>query len=633
MPLCKLDNIHLHYGEQILFDNMSLQLDRGDRLCIIGRNGVGKSTLLKVIQGRAELDAGDFWLDDSVCVASLDQDLPEASEHSVYAFVANGLPSLGADLSLYESLVAKGENADLRELERVQHRIEVVDGWRVQTRIEQVLTRLELNGEQLMKNLSGGWRRRAALAQALVREPDILLLDEPTNHLDIAAIQWLEQQLLNFSGALVFITHDRAFLRAVANQVGELDRGDMRLWQGDYEGFLAFKQQQLDAEEKQNALFDKRLAQEETWIRQGIKARRTRNEGRVRALKKMRDERAQRRELLSSARIEHGSDMSSGKLVAELQSVNFAWGEKVIMQDFSSTIIRGDKIGLIGPNGVGKSTLLKLILGDLAPQSGKIRLGTKLSVAYFDQMRDTLELEKSAIDNVSGGRDFIEVNGKPRHIMSYLQDFLFTGERARTSIKTLSGGERNRILLAKLFSKPSNLLVMDEPTNDLDAETLELLESILVEYSGTLLLVSHDRQFLNNVVLSTIAFEGAGVVKEYVGGYDDWIRQGGVWPQAESFQERLESNSSVSNTSLQPAEEPKATKKLSYKLQRELDSLPGELEGLEKKLESLHQETAAFGFYDKSAAEVNEKMQQLVDVQAQLDSRYERWEELESMRC
>jgi len=636
MPLCKLTNLSLHYGEQILFDDMHLQLDAGDRLCIIGRNGVGKSTLLKVLLNRADLDSGEVWLDDGIRVAGLDQELPSATDISVYDFVAEGLPGLGRDLARYEALVAQGAQADLQQLEQIQHRIEAMDGWRVQTRIQQVLSRLELDGKSLLQNLSGGWRRRVALAQALVSAPDILLLDEPTNHLDIAAIQWLEQQLVGFAGALVFITHDRAFLRAVANKIGELDRGQMRLWNGDYDGFLVFKQQQLEAEEKQNALFDKKLAQEEVWIRQGIKARRTRNEGRVRALKKMRDERAQRRELGGNAKIEHSTDIASGKLVAELLDVSFSWGDKSILKGFSSTIIRGDKIGLVGPNGIGKSTLLKLVLGDLKPQSGSIRLGTRLSVAYFDQMRDTLDLEKSAIDNISEGRDTIDINGRPKHIMSYLQDFLFSGERARTPIKTLSGGERNRILLAKLFSKPSNLLVMDEPTNDLDAETLELLEDILVEYDGTLLLVSHDRQFLNNVVTSTIAFEGDGVVKEYVGGYDDWVRQGGIWPQAGITDTRTVEDGSVQKP--KPMAEksttstPKPAKKLSYKLQRELDALPAELELLENQLDALQRETGMPGFYDQEASVINDKMKQLADLQSQLDAKFERWEKLESMQ-
>lgn len=632
MPLLKIDNAHLHYGEQILFDDLALQLDKGDRLCILGRNGVGKSTLLKTIQGDVELDSGSCWRADTVVVASLSQELPEADDTRVYDFVAGGL-AVGEHLQRYDTLVRTG--GDMRELEAVQQKIEAADGWTLQTRIEQVLTRLDLTADDELRNLSGGWRRRVALAQALVCEPDILLLDEPTNHLDIAAIQWLEQQLLQFSGALVFITHDRAFLRKVANKIAELDRGHLPVWGGDYASFLEFRERQLADEEKQNALFDKRLAQEETWIRQGIKARRTRNEGRVRALKAMREERSQRRERLSTARLEQGGDVLSGKLVAELEQVNFSWSDQPILQNFSTTILRGDKIGLIGPNGIGKSTLLKLILGELQPLSGKVRRGTNVSVAYFDQMRDQLELDKSAMDNISEGRDTIEINGKPRHIMSYLQDFLFTGERARTPIRTLSGGERNRILLAKLFSKPANLLVLDEPTNDLDAETLELLETILVDYTGTLLLVSHDRQFLDNVVSSTIAFEGQGKVVEYVGGYEDWLRQGGVWPE-------LKGGSGVKAGQIAPVEatEPaavassgqaKATKKLSYKLQRELDALPAELEALEASLSTLQQATSTPEFYQQDAEVVNSTLQKLASLESQLAARYARWEELENL--
>lgn len=629
MPLLKLDNLSLHYGEQVIFDQLTLQLDKGERLCVIGRNGVGKSTLLKVIQGTVHADDGARWQDPAVKIASLSQELPEARDLTVYDFVAEGLGELMTDLSRYEAM-AQEANPDVALLEKLQHKIEAVDGWTAKNRIEQVLTKLQLDAVAKMNSLSGGWRRRVSLAQALVVQPDILLLDEPTNHLDIAAIRWLEQQLNEFSGAIVFITHDRAFLKAVANKIGELDRGNMICWDGDYQGFLEFKKQQLDAEEKQNALFDKKLAQEEVWIRQGIKARRTRNEGRVRALKKMRDERAQRREVLKTAKIEHGADMLSGKLVAEMDSISVAFDGKTIIRDFSSTIIRGDKIGLIGPNGIGKTTLLRVILGDLVPDSGRVKHGTKVQVAYFDQTRAQLDEEKSAIDNISQGRDFVEINGKDKHIFSYLQDFLFSGERARTPIKSLSGGERNRILLAKMFSKPSNLLVMDEPTNDLDAETLELLEELLCNYDGTLLLVSHDREFLNNVVTSTIAFEGNGLLKEYVGGYEDWLRQGGVWPEDDK-----NAQSEIKNASAKAAKpatvQAAPTKKLSYKLQRELDALPAELEALESEIEGLQEQVSGPEFYQQPQDVVNDKLTELANREAFLQERYARWEELESM--
>lgn len=633
MPLIKLSKLQLHYGEQIIFDEVDLQLDPGDRLCIIGRNGVGKSTMLKVILGQAHLDSGEVWKSPSVEVASLSQDLPEQEDISVYDFVAGGMPQLLEDLKAYDKAV---EDNQFDKLEALQQRIEAKDGWNLNNRVEQVLTRLELDPKASLKSLSGGWRRRVALAQALVVKPDVLLLDEPTNHLDIAAIQWLESQLNNFPGAIVFITHDRTFLQNCANRIGELDRGHLRLWSGDYESFLVFREEQLETEAKHNALFDKRLAQEEVWIRQGIKARRTRNEGRVRALKEMRKERQDRRERPKSAKIEHNSEVASGKLVAEMLDVHFSWKdketgiEKVIVDRFSSTILRGDKVGLLGPNGVGKSTLLKIILGEVEPQSGSVRTGTKLSVAYFDQLRDQLDLEKSAIDNIAGGRESIEINGKSRHIISYLQDFLFSGERARTPIKSLSGGERNRILLAKLFSKPSNLLVMDEPTNDLDAETLELLEDLLMNYDGTLLLVSHDRSFLDNVVTSTIAFEGKGKLREYVGGYNDWIHQGGKWPELEN--EKASAKTETLKEESKPDAGSVKSKKLSYKLQHELDTLPAELEKLESSVDELQTEIAAPEFYEQDQNLVNKALKKLSDLQSTLEEKYARWEELEAMK-
>ncbi|PCK10211.1 MAG: ABC transporter ATP-binding protein [Alteromonadaceae bacterium] len=636
MPLVKLDNLHLHYGEQVIFDGVDLQLNPGERICIVGRNGAGKSTLLKAIDGKVEPDGGHSWRDPAVTIASLSQDLPNAEQLSVFDFVAGGLKSVVDDLHSYQRLSTQPGDIDLQALEKLQHRIEAADGWSLENKIAQVLTQLDLDGDRMMSDLSGGWRRRVSLAQALVCEPDVLLLDEPTNHLDIAAIEWLEQHLLKFAGAIVFVTHDRAFLRAVANKIGELDRGVLSLWDGDYAGFLVFKEQQLEVEARHNALFDKRLAQEEVWVRQGIKARRTRNEGRVRALKKMRDERAGRREVSKTATIVHTSDTISGKLVAELKGVSFGWGTgKQVINNFTSTIIRGDKIGLIGPNGIGKSTFLKILLGDLEPEQGSVKIGTKLSVAYFDQMRDQLDVEKTAIDNIGGGRDTIEVDGRSKHIISYLADFLFSGERARTPIKALSGGERNRVLLAKLFSKPSNLLVMDEPTNDLDAETLELLESLLVDYDGTLLLVSHDREFLDNVVTSSIAFEGNGKLIEYIGGYEDWIRQGGHWPgsQGSAAAQQAEQEDQEVKVALKPAAKKAAPpkKQLSYQLQRELTRLPAELEALEVKIADLHERIGGADFYQQDEKAVNDVLAELAEQESLLQQQYGRWEELEVM--
>lgn len=643
MHLLKLDKIGLAYGEQIIFDKVDLQLNRGDRLCLVGRNGTGKSTLMKLVQGQVEPESGSMWLDSGLTVASLMQELPPARNESVFEFVASGLAQLGRDLSRYAAIShdlsynpGSGDtDAALAEMARLQQRIEAADGWRLHNQIEQVLTRLQLDPEARLSALSGGWRRRVALAQALVTQPDILLLDEPTNHLDIVAIEWLEKQLLEFSGAVIFVTHDRRFLRRVATRIAELDRGQLTVWNGDYDGYLEFRQQRLDAEEKQNALFDKKLAQEEVWIRQGIKARRTRNEGRVRALKSLRQERSQRREQLGKAKIEHNQDSVSGKLVVQLRSVSLAYESRKLIDDFSTTIIRGDKIGLIGPNGIGKSTLLKVMLGQLEPDSGSVRLGTNLSVAYFDQLREQLNPDQTAIDNIAEGRDYIDINGKSRHIISYLSDFLFTGERARTPIRTLSGGERNRILLAKLFSKPSNLLVMDEPTNDLDAETLELLEDLLLGYEGTLLLVSHDREFLDNVVTSTISFEGNGRIKEYVGGYQDWLRQGGHWPGAETAESPAQVSADIESEA--PAEtavkKPTPAKaKLSYKLQRELDGLPAKIEHQETVVAAIQTELAAPEFYQGDADQVAQRLQALADEEARLQTLYDRWEELEAMR-
>ena len=641
MPHLKIENFHLSYGEQIIFDNVNLQLDAGERLCIVGRNGAGKSTMLKCLEGKVQPDSGSRWIDPALKITSLDQELPERSDLRIDDFVAQGAGEVVNQLKRYDDLVAKASHSDaeLGEMERLLHDIDVADGWTLSNRVEQILHKLELNADSLLSELSGGWRRRAALAQALVKSPDILLLDEPTNHLDIGAIQWLEGFLNTFAGAIVFITHDRAFLRKVANRIVELDRGNLLAWNGNYDGFLAFKEQKLAEEERENALFDKKLAQEETWIRQGIKARRTRNEGRVRALKAMREERAQRRERLGTVTLEHSRDSVSGKIVAELDNVSFAWEDRVLVKNFSSTILRGDKIGLIGPNGVGKTTLLKLFLGELAPQEGHVKLGTKLSVAYFDQMRDQLDLEKSAIDNIAEGSDTVTINGKDKHVISYLNDFMFSGERARTAIKSLSGGERNRILLAKLFSKPSNLLVMDEPTNDLDAETLELLEELLANYDGTLLLVSHDREFMDNVITSTIAFEDFGVVREYIGGYHDWIRQGGKWfsPESNISNSQPVSESEVDNSPSQvtpPAAETekKSSVKLSYKLQRELDELPAKLEKLETEIGEYEKQIADPDFYNQESRVVNQVLDALSKRQSELDSAFERWESLEEMK-
>lgn len=642
MSLIKLEKAYLSYGLQVLLDQIDLTIERGQRLCLIGRNGAGKSSLLKVIAGEVDLDKGEIIRQSGIRIARLEQDLPEADDRKVFEVVASQFQGMGELLAEYRALAHAAEFSEkqMARMAELQYQIESRDGWNLQQQVETVLSRLELPAERYMRELSGGWRRRVALAKALVGEPDVLLLDEPTNHLDIAAIDWLEKQLLNFKGALVFITHDRSLLQALATHIAELDRGHLRYWSGDYPSYLVYREQALAEEARHNALFDKKLAQEEAWIRQGIKARRTRNEGRVRALKELRNQRSQRRELVGKANFTLGSGESSGKLVAELTNVHYAWGDKVIVQDFSTTIIRGDRIGLVGANGAGKSTLLKLILGELEPQRGKVRMGTNLSIAYFDQLRDQLDLDKNAVDNIAEGREFIELddgkgNKKNLHIISYLSDFLFTGERARTPLRALSGGERNRVLLAKLFSKSANLLVLDEPTNDLDVETLELLEEILNDYDGTVLLVSHDRAFLNNIVTSVIAFEGRGNVLEYVGGYDDWIRQGGKWTEPDMPADEATAPKQPTVGSDTPKAEPKVvgrSKKLSYKLQREFDELPQRIEQLEQQQAELQTEVSTPEFFAQAPEIVEAKMQELARIEAELEQCFERWAELEDMQ-
>lgn len=627
MPLIQIENAALSYGTLTLLDGLDFNVRKGRRICLIGRNGAGKSTLMKVLSGDVELDGGSMRIKSGTVVARLEQDLPEADDLSVFDVVANGLPQAGKLLSEYHKLSLSASIDDMDRLAALQQQIEAIDGWSLQQRVETILSRLELPADKCMHELSGGWRRRVALAKALVCEPDVLLLDEPTNHLDVAAIEWLEKQLLNFNGALVFITHDRAFLQNLATDIADLDRGKLRQWSGDYASFLVYREQALAEEERHNELFDKRLAQEEVWIRQGIKARRTRNEGRVRALKSLRVERSQRRERQGNVNLEVSSGNSSGKIVAELSGVGYSFADKKIVENFSSVVLRGDRIGLIGPNGAGKSTLLKLILGQLEPQVGDIKVGTNLSVAYFDQLRGQLDLEKNAVDNISDGRDFIELNGKSRHIISYLSDFLFSGPRARTPLKALSGGERNRVLLAKLFSKPANLLVLDEPTNDLDVETLELLEEILCEYDGTILLVSHDRAFLDNVITSTIAFEGRGAVREYIGGYEDWLNQGGRWAPSEEVEVEKKIDK-VEKASSEPAESVKP-KKMSYKEQKELDSLPKKIEQLESEIEELQSVIGEADFFAQGESETAPVLARLSESEAELECCYDRWAELD----
>ena len=627
MPLLRLDQAGLHYGTHVLLDEVDLSITSGDKLGLLGRNGAGKTTLLKVLAGEQALDSGERWLRPGVKMARLQQTLPEAGDLSVYDVVASGLAEVGDLLAQYHHLVLEG---DMDKLARVQHELEAKDGWSLQQKVETTITQLQLPADASMGELSGGWRRRVALAQALVSEPDILLLDEPTNHLDIPAITWLEEQLRNYRGSLILITHDRRFLQNVVNSIAELDRGHLSLWRGDYRGFLRHREQELAAEERANELFDKKLAEEEVWIRQGIKARRTRNEGRVRALKAMRDERSQRRERQGRADFSVEEAGASGKIVAELKDVGHAFENNTILSNFSTVIQRGDRIGIVGPNGAGKSTLVKILLGELIPDSGTVKLGSKLEVAYSDQLRGHLDPEKNLIDNVCGGQEFIEINGKKRHAISYLGDFLFSPERVRTPVKALSGGEQNRAVLARLFSKPANLLVLDEPTNDLDIETLELLEEILLQFEGTVLLVSHDREFMDNVVTSLLILKGDGTVDEQAGGYSNWEERGGVLADLSTPIEMAEpsvdhSSEPVAKDSFAPAKK----RKLSYKDQRELDALPELIDTLEAQQGALEARAADPQFYQGDRTEVEQVLSDLTRVQAELESAFERWSELE----
>lgn len=626
MPLVRLINTQLQFGTQIILDKVELTLDPGQRIGLLGRNGMGKSTLLKLIAGKIDADGGEVWRQPDCRIGYLDQELPAASDISVFNYVAQGLGDAGTLLQSFHQLSQQSDSKSLEKLAAVQNQIDAIDGWSLQQKVDTTLSQLQLDGEQRLNQLSGGWRRRVALGQVLVSSPEVLLLDEPTNHLDIATIQWLESVVNNYAGALVVITHDRAFLQRFANEIVELDRGQLRQWRGDYQGFLAFREQQLAAEETANAEFDKKLAKEEAWIRQGIKARRTRNEGRVRALKKMRETFAERRLKMGKASFTLEQSELSGKRVAEVENVSMAFGDSKVISNFSTTILRGDRIGFVGPNGAGKTTLLKILLGELKPTTGSVKVGTKISVAYFDQLRSQLQLDKTVIDNIAEGREFIEINGKQRHVISYLQDFLFAPDRTRQPVKALSGGEQNRLILAYLFSKPANVLVLDEPTNDLDMETLELLEELLVDFSGTVLLVSHDRRFLDNVVTSTIVFEGKGVVNQYVGGYEDWIKGGGLFRSVEVKSSNKTSNGVDENSQNKSSIE--KPKKLSYKLQRELDSIPIAIEKLEKIVSELSAEVSSIEFQKKEPTIKNSVFVELADAQSELDGLYQRWDEL-----
>ncbi|MEW5834570.1 MAG: ATP-binding cassette domain-containing protein [Pseudomonadota bacterium] len=623
MSLIQLQRVDFSIGGPLLLEHVDLSIDRNERVCIVGRNGEGKSTLMKLIAGELQADDGEVRVQNGIVVARMAQEVPQGTAGTVFDVVSDGLGDLGHLLARYHHLLAEG---DFDALGDVQHQIEARNGWDLDRRVADVIARLELPGDTDFAALSGGMKRRVLLAQALVRKPDVLLLDEPTNHLDVEAIDWLEGFLKSFDGSIVFVTHDRAFLRALATRIVEIDRGQLTDWPGDYDNYLRRREERLHAEAQANALFDKKLAQEEVWIRQGIKARRTRNEGRVRALKALRAERAQRRELSGNVKITAAAAQASGKKVIDLDHVHQSYGGRVLIDDLTTTVMRGDRIGIVGPNGAGKSTLLKIMLGQLKPERGTATLGTGLQIAYFDQHRAQLNDSLNALDNVAEGREFIELNGQRKHIVGYLQDFLFSPERARAPITRLSGGERNRLLLAKLFAQPSNLLVMDEPTNDLDVETLELLEELLTDYPGTLLLVSHDRAFLDNVVTSTLVLEGNGRVGEYVGGYSDWLRQR---PASTSPAPLAAAPAAGPAPAPAPAPPAAAKRKLSFKDQRELEQLPARIEALEN---DIAERTAAMSdpaFFRQESAAVTAANEALAKTQAELDAAYARWSELD----
>ena len=634
-PLVKLSDVSLSFGDRPLLDHVDLDIFKGERICLVGRNGVGKSSLLRVITGQNTVDDGELWQKDGLRIAYLEQTVPSGENVSVFEVVSSGLEQLGDLINEYHrvahALEEDPSDALVKELAELQHRLEAADGWRLEQKVETVISRLDLPADELMENLSGGLKRRVLLARALVTEPDILLLDEPTNHLDVAGVTWLEEYLSGFHGALLFITHDRTFLQNLATRIIELDRGVLTSWPGDFANYLRKKEEREAIEADQRAKFDKKLAEEEAWIRQGIKARRTRNEGRVRALKALREQHQQRRDKQGKVNLNMEEADRSGKLVADLEDVSFSYNDKPVIEHLSTRILRGDRIGIMGPNGVGKTTLIRLLLGQLKATSGKVNIGTKLKIAYFDQQQSDLEPDKSVLDNLSYGKDTVTINGKSRHVISYLRDFLFPAQKVNSPVKMLSGGERNRLLLAKMFIQPANMLVMDEPTNDLDMETLELLEDLLASFEGTLILVSHDRTFLDNVISSLLVFEGKHRIQEYVGGYSDWIRQR---PKDWSFTAIGKESKTAEQKETSKPEQTKPVasnkpRKLSYKEQRELEALPEKIENLETEQEELQQLTSEGDFYQQDQQTIAETMERLKTVNEELDQAYTRWAELE----
>lgn len=627
MALITFSDICLSFGGPLLLDHANLQVEPGERLCLVGRNGEGKTSLLKLILSEVAPDSGKMNFQKGITIAGLTQEVPRDLEGSVFDVVAKGLKEQGMLLSDHHhvSRLLETQGNDkrlLQQLDRIQQALDACDGWRMHEQIRKVMEQMRLDPDQAFHQLSAGQKRRVLLAQALVNHPDVLVLDEPTNHLDVKAIIRLEDFLREFSGTAFFVTHDRMLIRKLATRILELDRGRLSSWACDYPTYLKRRQEMLENEAGQWARFDKKLAKEEVWIRQGIKARRTRNEGRVKSLMKMREERASRRSISGTVQMKTQDAVPTGKLVVEAKNVTFAWEKSPVIRDFSTTILRGDRIGIIGPNGAGKTTLLKVLLGDLPVLQGNIKQGVNLQISYFDQLRSQLDEDRTVQENVGDGNDTIMFNGRPRHVIGYLQDFLFSPERARSPVRILSGGERNRLLLARLFTTPSNVLVLDEPTNDLDMETLELLEELLMEYNGTILLVSHDRDFLNNVVTSTLVFEGKGRVKEYVGGYDDWMRQKGsgiIEKPKSSFKQKKKREKSV------------RPRKLTFKEQQELETLPESIEALEGEQETLFQTMSDPEFYKQEGTRVSAVVSRMEEIKSELEEAYTRWEALDAI--
>jgi ATP-binding cassette subfamily F protein uup len=634
VPLVVLDHVSIAFGHVPLLDAASLHIETGERVCVIGRNGTGKSTLLQIVSGALAHDAGGVWRQPGLRIGRLAQDAPLDDARPVFDVVADGLGDLGDLVKAYHHAavdVAERGGADgagaLEHLGSLQQELEERDGWRLEQRVEMVLARLQLPPEARVDTLSGGWRRRVLLARALVDQPDLLLLDEPTNHLDIESMSWLEAFLSDYAGAVLFVTHDRTFLQNVATRIVELDRGQLTSWPGDYATFLRRKEERLAIEVEANEKFDKKLSEEEAWLRQGIRARRTRDEGRVRALLAMRQERAARREQIGSATLNVQVAERSSQTVFEAEHVSKSYGSNPVVRDLSLRVIRGDRVGLLGPNGAGKSTLLRLLIGEQQPDSGEVRRGANVQIAYYDQQREQLDPERTVFDTIADGSDLITVNGQPQHVLGYLRDFLFPKERARSRVKSLSGGERNRLLLARLFTRPANVLVLDEPTNDLDIETLELLESRLIEFPGTVLLVSHDRTFIDHVVTSTLVFEGEGRVQEYVGGYEDWLRQR---PDPATGKTVVPATKPAVKRADRPAEKSATPAKATYREQQELKQLPGRIEALELEQRELAARVAGEEFYKEPAEAIASALDRLRVLDGEILEAYARWSELDS---